>query len=91
MRFAAAENFNGHVFDGLKKRLAELDIIRVQDTYLYGAPDSELLEWLASETHILLTHDVKTMPRFVYERIDAGLPMPGDHRSKWQFAYRVPN
>jgi len=26
---------------------------------------------------VLLTHDRKTMPSFAYERVAAGLPMPG--------------
>jgi hypothetical protein len=34
-----------------------------------GAPDDQLLAWLANENRILLTHDVQTMPRFVYERV----------------------
>jgi hypothetical protein len=26
---------------------------------------------------VLLTHDVRTITKYAYERIDAGLPMPG--------------
>ena len=77
MRFAADENFNGDVLDGLRKRLPDVDIVRVQDTDMVGAPDPKLLEWLAGENRILLTHDVQTMPGYAYERVRAGLPMPG--------------
>jgi hypothetical protein len=35
------------------------------------------LEWLADEGRILLTHDVKTMPGFLYQRVRAGLSVPG--------------
>ena len=77
MRFAADENFDGHILAGLLDRLSDLDIIRVQDTSMYQSHDPELLEWLAQEGRILLTHDVKTMPRFVYERVHAGLLVPG--------------
>jgi len=31
----------------------------------------------AAEKRILVTHDVNTVPRFAYERVDAGQPMPG--------------
>ena len=31
MRFAADENFDGRILDGLKARLPDLDILRVQD------------------------------------------------------------
>lgn len=77
MRFATDENFNGHMLSGLRKRLPDLDIVRVQDTEMYGSPDPELLEWLAEQDRILLTHDIRTMPKFVYERVHAGLPVPG--------------
>lgn len=44
MRFAADENFNGPIYNGLRKRLPDLDIVRVQDTVMYQAPDPDLLE-----------------------------------------------
>lgn len=77
MRFAADENFDGRILHGLRTRLPEIDIIRVQDTEMYQAPDDKLLTWLADEGRILLTHDVQTMPRFVYDRVRAGQPVPG--------------
>jgi hypothetical protein len=77
MRFAADENFDGHILNGLRARLPELDVVRVQDTVMYQSPDDKLLVWLADEGRILLTHDVRTMPRFVYERVHARQPVPG--------------
>src|SRR5690606_1892260 len=77
MRFAADENFDGRILDGLRARIPDLDIVRVQDTEMYQSPDDKLLGWLAEEGRILLTHDVRTMPRFVFERVRAGLPVPG--------------
>jgi hypothetical protein len=77
MRFAADENFNGCILDGLRARLPDLDIVRVQDTEMYKSPDDKLLNWLAEEGRILFTHDVRTMPRFVFERVCAGQPVPG--------------
>jgi hypothetical protein len=76
-RFATDENFNGHLLGGIRLRLPDLDIIRVQDTEMYQAPDPKLLDWLAGENRVLLTHDAKTMPGYVYERVRASLPMPG--------------
>jgi Domain of unknown function (DUF5615) len=76
MRFATDENFDGRILDGLRARLSDLDIVRVQDTEMYQSPDTKLLDWLANEGRILLTHDVRTMPGFVYERIKAGLNVP---------------
>jgi hypothetical protein len=36
-----------------------------------------VLAWAAQEGRILLTHDVASITQFAYERIQAGLPMPG--------------
>jgi predicted nuclease of predicted toxin-antitoxin system len=77
MRFLADENFNGMLYKTLLKAIPDLDILRVQDTVMYQAPDSELLAWAAQEERILLTHDVQTVTYFAYERVRAGLPMPG--------------
>lgn len=77
MRFATDENFDGRILEGLRARLAQLDIIRIQDTEMYQSADPELLSWLAEEKRILLTHDVRTMPRYVYERVHSGQAVPG--------------
>jgi hypothetical protein len=42
-----------------------------------GADDPTVLAWAAGEGRILLTHDVTTMTRHAFERVRAGLPMPG--------------
>lgn len=39
--------------------------------------DPGILAWAAREERILLTHDVGTMTRFTYERLKAGLEVPG--------------
>jgi hypothetical protein len=76
MRFAADENFDGRILAGLRGRLPSIDIVRIQDTEMYQAPDDKLLAWLASEGRILLTHDVQTF-NDAYVRVKNGLPMPG--------------
>jgi hypothetical protein len=43
MRFATDENFNGAMLNALRARLPEVDIVRVQDTEMYQAPDPDLL------------------------------------------------
>ena len=61
MRFAADENFNRKILDGLRIRLPHVDIVRVQDMELHGATDPAILAWAAQEGRILLTHDVQTL------------------------------
>jgi hypothetical protein len=77
MRLLADENFHGDVLRGLLRVEPKLDIVRVQDTHLYQAADLVILEWAAKEGRILLTHDVETMTKHAYDRIRAGLSMPG--------------
>lgn len=77
LRFAADENFNNDIVRGLLRRKPDLDIVRVQDAGLVGADDPTILAWAAQEGRVLLTHDVSTMTRYAYERIEAGQPMSG--------------
>jgi hypothetical protein len=77
MRFAADENFNGRILERLYQLFEDLDIVRVQDTDFYSAPDPAVLNWAAQEERIILTHDVQTLVNDAYERIKQGLPMPG--------------
>ena len=62
---------------GLLIRLPDLDYIVVQNTEMQGAHDPSLLAWAAEQNRILLTHDINTIPRYAYNRIVAGDPMPG--------------
>ncbi|MCI0696126.1 DUF5615 family PIN-like protein [candidate division KSB1 bacterium] len=77
LRLLADENFNNDIVRGLLRRQPELDIVRIQDVGLSGADDPTVLEWSAQEGRILLTHDVATITMFAYERVQAGLSMPG--------------
>lgn len=76
-RFLADENFNNDLLRALLRHLPELDIIRAQDASIAGADDPDLLAWAAGERRVLLTHDVRTIPGFAYERVRAGLYFPG--------------
>ena len=77
MEFAADENFNNDLLRALLRHNPRLDIIRIQDTEIAGASDPDMLGWLATQNRILLTHDVQTIPGYAYDRVKAGLPMPG--------------
>lgn len=77
LKLAADAAFNGTAFTALLRREPTLDIVRVQDVGLRTAADPDILAWAASEGRILLTHDRRTMRVFAYDRVRAGLPMPG--------------
>lgn len=77
VKFLTDQNFDNNILRGLLRRQPELDIIRVQDVGLSEAEDPTVLEWAAQESRVLLTHDVKTMPDYAYQRLAEGLPMAG--------------
>jgi len=77
LRLLADENFNNQIVRGILRQRPEIDIVRVQDVDLSETDDQVILEWAAQQGRILLTHDVETMTRYAYERVQAGLEMPG--------------
>lgn len=76
-RFLADENIDPDLVLGLRRRVDDIDILRVQDVGLRTVGDPEILQWAADEGRILISHDLKTIPGFAGERLIAGLPMPG--------------
>ena len=44
---------------------------------LKGADDPAVLELAARENRLLATHDLRTIPKYVYKRVKTGLAMPG--------------
>lgn len=77
LRYAADENFNNDILRGLRRRDDELDILRVQDVELSGAPDPVILDWVARHGRVVVSHDVSTMVGYAYDRVKAGQAMPG--------------
>ncbi|MEL6604648.1 MAG: DUF5615 family PIN-like protein [Cyanobacteria bacterium J06614_10] len=77
IKFLADENFNNQIVRGVLRQNPIIDIARVQDVGLQGKDDPNVLDWAAKDERIVLTHDVATMITFAYERVQAGLPMPG--------------
>ncbi len=73
----ADENFNNDIVRALLRRKPNLDVVRIQDVGLSGADDPAVLEWAARENRVLLTHDVTTITKFAYERVEAGKRMSG--------------
>lgn len=77
LRLIADENFNNNIVRGLLRRKADLDIVRAQDVALAGVDDPTILQWAAQQNRVLLTHDVSTITKYPYARIEAGQAMPG--------------
>jgi hypothetical protein len=74
---ATDENFDNDIVRGILRRNPDLDLLWIQDVGLSGVEDPMILEWAAINKRILLTHDVTTITRHAYRRVQTGLPMPG--------------
>lgn len=77
LRLLFDENVNQRILRGLKLRLPRLDYVVAQDVGLKGFADPDVLAWAAEHNRVLLTHDLKTIPRYADERVAAGEAMPG--------------
>ena len=73
----ADESFDNDIVRRVLRRNSSVDIVRIKDVGLSGEEDPAILESSAQADRVLLTHDVATMTRFAYDRIEAGLSMPG--------------
>ncbi|MBP0029472.1 DUF5615 family PIN-like protein [Roseofilum sp. Guam] len=77
LKLLADENFDNAIVRGLLRRDVSIDIVRVQDVGLSGIDDPTILAWAADRDRVLLTHDVATITRYAYERMEQNLPMAG--------------
>lgn len=71
------ENFNHRILRGLRRSVPNLDFVVAQNIGLQGSLDPVVLAWAAEQRRILLTHDLKTIPKHAYDRARASQIMPG--------------
>ena len=71
------ENLNHRILRRLLRTIPYLDYTLATAVGLKGADDTVVLTLAAKENQILVTHDLQTIPKHAYERVKAGLPMPG--------------
>lgn len=83
LRLAADENFNNNIVRGLLRRRPGANFVRVQDVGLSRADDPTVLKWAAEQGRVVASHDVSTLRKYAYDRVAAGLRMPG--------VFEVPN
>ena len=77
IRFLDDENFKVPILTGLRRRRPDLDIVHIHELGMDQTPDPDILVWAAAENRVVITHDADTMPDYAYQRLRAGLPMPG--------------
>jgi len=77
LRLASDADVHGDIVRGLRRRLPDIDLIRIQDALAEGASDLEVLAWTAAENRVLITNDRNTMVGFACQRVAAGESVPG--------------
>jgi predicted nuclease of predicted toxin-antitoxin system len=77
LRLASDADVHGDIVRGLRRRLPEIDLVRVQDALPEGTPDPEVLAWAAADNRVIITNDRNTMIGFAYQRVAAGGTVPG--------------
>lgn len=77
LRLASDADVNGEIVRGLRRRLPEIDLLRVQDALPEGTPDPDIPAWAATENRVLITNDRNTMVGLAYLRVAAGELVPG--------------
>ena len=77
LRLLTDENFNHRILRALRLRVPSLDCATVQTEALIGFKDDQLLDWVANESRVVITRDVRTMPAYAVVRMAKHLRMPG--------------
>ena len=77
MKLLLDENLEAAILRGLLRRSPGLDVVRVVDAGLAGAPDPAVLAWAAEQGRVVVSRDRATMSLEAARRIEAGEPMPG--------------
>lgn len=77
LRLVGDENLNERFVLAVLRRVPGLDLVRVRDVGRAGLTDADLLDWVADEGRVLVTHDARTVPSAALARVRDGVPMPG--------------
>ena len=63
VRFLADASLHGAIVSGCRRREPAIDFLSAHEAKLEGAPDPEVLAFAAQYNRILVTSDLRTMPR----------------------------
>ncbi len=76
-RFLADHDYDEDILDGLLRHQPDIDVVLAREVEMSRSPDPEFLDYAAREGRIVLSHDRNTLIGHAYQRLTAGLPMPG--------------
>lgn len=76
-RFLADHDVNEHIVTGVLRREPAIDLVRARDVGMSERSDEELLAYAETESWLVVSHDVNTMPAAARARLTAGGSFPG--------------
>jgi hypothetical protein len=77
LRFQADNDLKFAIVKATRRREPSIDFLSSQESLLHGVGDPELLELVAAEGRVLVSHDCHTMLRHFRDRLKAGKSSPG--------------
>jgi predicted nuclease of predicted toxin-antitoxin system len=77
LRLVTDEDVHDDIIRGMRRRVPDLDVVRVLDVGLDHTPDPEILAWAANHERVVVTGDLNTMVGFAWARVRSDQPMPG--------------
>lgn len=77
LRLASDADVQGELIRGIRRRLPEIDLVRVQDALPEGTSDPAVLAWAAAENRVVVTNDRNTMVGHACRRVSTKDEMPG--------------
>ncbi len=77
LRLLIDEDVPSGIVRALRRRIASIDLVRVQDAGLRGAADAAVLAWSANAGRVTVTCDRSTMIDEAMQRVRRGTEMPG--------------
>jgi len=72
MKLLLDENLEAAILRGLLRLSPDLDVVRVVDVGLAGAPDQAVLAWAAEQGRVVVSRDRAAMSLEAARRIEAG-------------------
>ena len=77
IRFLADADLNYGIVKVCRRREPALDFLSANEARLRGVPDPEVLAIAAEQNRILVTHDIRTMPRHLGKFLTSRGSSPG--------------
>jgi len=77
IRFQADADVDNDIVHAFRRREPAAEFVSAVEGGIVGLPDPDVLEIAAQQQRILVTHDRRTMPGHLRDRLDDGKSSPG--------------